>query len=137
MVCRLNIRSQMVCSNIKLTEPIGKTSTLRTEEHTRSMSTENFYHYWITKMPDLYNSELLGYSFWIDENNTFMSSPTFTDGTADLNNAIPVSDWESFNELSEFHFAHLFGTVFTMCLYKRELVKIDYYANKFLPKVKS
>ena len=87
-------------------------------------------------MPDLFHSELLGYSFWIDENNIFMSAPTFRDGTADLNNAIPVSDWESFNELNEFNFAHLFGTVFTMCIYKLELVRVDYYANKFLPKVK-
>ena len=107
------------------------------EDRIQSMNTENFFHYWMSNMPDLYNSEILGYSFWIDENNIFMSAPTFRDGTADLNNAIPVSDWESFNELNEFHFAHLFGTVFTMCVYKRELVRLDYYANKFLPKVKS
>ena len=66
-----------------------------------------------------------------------MSAPTFRDGTADLNNAIAVSDWESFNELSEYHYAQLFGTVFTMCVYKRELVRVDYYANIYLPKVKS
>ena len=127
----------MVNLNTRLTDVIGKTSSQRTEERIQSMSTENFYHYWMSNMPDLYNSEILGYSFWIDENNIFMSAPTFRDGTADLNNAIPVSDWESFNELNEFHFAHLFGTVFTMCVYKRELVRVDYYANKFLPKVKS
>ena len=120
----------------KIEELIGKTSYQRIEERIQSMNTENFYHYWMTNMPDLFHSELLGYSFWIDENNIFMSAPTFRDGTADLNNSIPVSDWESFNELNEFHFAHLFGTVFTMCVYKRELVRVDYYANKFLPKVK-
>ena len=85
-------------------------------------------------MPDLYNSEILGYSFWIDENNIFMSAPTFRDGTADLNNAIPVSDWESFNELNEFHFAHLFGTVFTMCVYKRELVELTTTQTNFSPR---
>ena len=88
-------------------------------------------------MPNYYHSPILGYSFWIDESNTFMSAPTFKDDTVDIDNAIAVSDWQNFNELNEFHLRHLFGSVFTMCLYNRDLIKIEYYADKFLPKVAS
>ena len=88
-------------------------------------------------MPNYYHSPILGYSFWIDESNTFMSAPTFKDDTVDIDNAIAVSDWQNFNELNEFDLRHLFGSVFTMCLYKRDLIKIEYYADKFLPKVTS
>ena len=89
------------------------------------------------RMPDYFHSPILGYSFWIDESNTFMSAPTFKDDTVDIDNAIAVSDWQNFNELNEFDLRHLFGSVFTMCLYKRDLIKIEYYADKFLPKVAS
>ena len=89
------------------------------------------------RMPDYFHSPILGYSFWIDESNTFMSVPTFKDNTVDIDNAIAVSDWQNFNELNEFDLRHLFGSVFTMCLYKRDLIKIEYYADKFLPKVTS
>ena len=89
------------------------------------------------RMPDYFHSPILGYSFWIDESNTFMSAPTFKDDTVDIDNTIAVSDWQNFNELNEFDLRHLFGSVFTMCLYKRDLIKIEYYADKFLPKVAS
>ena len=89
------------------------------------------------RMPDYFHSPILGYSFWIDESNTFMSAPTFKDDTVDIDNAIAVSDWQNFNELNEFDLRHLFGSVLTMCLYKRDLIKIEYYADKFLPKVTS
>ena len=40
------------------------------------------------------NSDKVGHSFWIDQNGIFQSAPTFEDGTPDLNNSIPVEDWE-------------------------------------------
>ena len=59
----------------------------------------------------MYNSEILGHTFWISEDGMFMSAPTFVDGTADLDNSIPVTDWESFSELSPYHFSHLMNVV--------------------------
>ena len=51
-------------------------------------------------MTSFVNSEILGYSFWLD-NKTLMSCPTFSDGKPDLENEIPVEDWECLDDLSE------------------------------------
>ena len=40
------------------------------------------------------NSDKVGHTFWIDQNDIFQSAPTFADETPDLDNAIPVEDWE-------------------------------------------
>ena len=77
------------------------------------------------------DSELLGYTFWIDENGIFMSAPSFQSGGFDLENAIPVGDWESFDELSAEEFSHLFGYVLTLCTLKRDYVRVGYYSNLF------
>tara|TARA_B100001287_G_C22286474_1_gene346290 strand:- start:210 stop:515 length:306 start_codon:yes stop_codon:yes gene_type:complete len=77
------------------------------------------------------HSELLGYTFWIDEDGNFMSAPSFQSGGCDIDNAIPVSDWESFDELDAHELSHLFGYVLKMCTLKRDYVKIGYYSNLF------
>ena len=78
------------------------------------------------------HSELLGYSFWIDENAVFMSAPSYaTGGGCDMDNAIPVEDWESFDELSAHELSHLFGYVLTLCTLKRDYVKVGYYSKAF------
>ena len=76
------------------------------------------------------HSELLGYSFWIDEDAVFMSAPSYaTGGGCDMDNAIAVEDWENFDELSAHELSHLFGFVFKMCVLKRDYVRIGYYSN--------
>ena len=76
-------------------------------------------------------SALLGHSFWLDDNGTFMSAPTFKNNKPDLENQIAVSDWENFSELTPDHFSHLFGYIFKMCVLQRDYVKVDYYSNLF------
>ncbi len=56
------------------------------------------------------NSELLGHSFWMD-NQTIMSAPTFISGEPDLDNAIAVEDWESYHELEPDQFQDLIRTI--------------------------
>ena len=79
------------------------------------------------------HSALLGYSFWLDDNGTFMSAPTFESGAPDLENTIAVSDWENFSELTPDHFSHIFGYIFKMCVLQRDYVRVDYYSNLFSP----
>ena len=92
----------------------------------------------ITVVPDdgtaqlITHSELLGYSFWIDEDAVFMSAPSYaTGGGCDMDNAIAVEDWENFDELSAHELSHLFGFVFKMCVLKRDYVRIGYYSKVF------
>ena len=76
------------------------------------------------------HSELLGYSFWIDDNGVFMSAPSYaTGGGCDMDNAIPVEDWESFTELTPDDFSHLFGYVITLCVIKRDYVNCLLYTS--------
>ena len=82
--------------------------------------------------PLMTHSELLGYTFWIDEDAVFMSAPSYaTGGGCDMDNAIAVEDWLNFDELSAHELSHLFGFVFKMCVLKRDYVRVGYYANLF------
>ena len=73
---------------------------------------------------------LFGMGFWIDDQGLFLSAPEFKDGSLDIDNAIPVSDWENFSELTEHHMSHLFHVV-QMCTLKRDTQQIEYYAGVF------
>ena len=42
----------------------------------------------------MYVSESFGRHFWVDDEDQFRSAPSFIDGTADMDNADYVSDWE-------------------------------------------
>ncbi len=77
-------------------------------------------------------SERLGMHFWIDEDAVFMSAPSYaTGGGCDMTFAVAVQDWESFTELTPDDYSHLFGHIFTMCVLKRDYVKIGYYSKVF------
>ena len=56
------------------------------------------------------NSELLGHSFWMD-NQTIMRAPTVISGEPDLENEIAVEDWESSHELDSDQFQDLIRTI--------------------------
>ena len=90
---------------------------------------------------ELYNDELVyssvvfGMGFWIDDNGLFISAPEYDDGSLDVDNAIPVCDWESFSELSPHHLSHLFH-VNQMCILKRDTQQIEYYSTLFQKQTK-
>ena len=54
--------------------------------------------------------------FWIDNQGLFMSAPSYaTGGGCDMDNAIPVYDWENWDELSAYHHSALMH-VNQMCI---------------------
>ena len=55
----------------------------------------------------VYSSVVFGMGFWIDDQGLFLSAPEFKDGSLDVDNAIPVCDWESWDELSAYHHSTL------------------------------
>ena len=78
----------------------------------------------------VYSSVLFGMGFWIDDQGLFISAPQFRDGSLDIDNAIPVYDWENFSELTEHHISHLMHIV-QMCTLKRDTQQIEYYSEVF------
>ena len=78
----------------------------------------------------VYSSVLFGMGFWIDDQGLFISAPQYKDGSLDVDNAVPVCDWENFSELTEHHIAHLFH-VNQMCILKRDSQQIEYYSEVF------
>ena len=78
----------------------------------------------------VYSSVVFGMGFWIDDQGLFLSAPEFKDGSLDIDNAVPVYDWENFSELTEHHISHLMHVV-QMCTLKRDSQNIDYYAGVF------
>ena len=78
----------------------------------------------------VYSSVLFGMGFWIDDQGLFISAPEFKDGSLDVDNAIPVYDWENRNELTPHHHSHLIH-VNQMCILKRDTQQIEYYAEVF------
>ena len=78
----------------------------------------------------VYSSVVFGMGFWIDDQGLFISAPEFQDGSLDIDNAIPVSDWENWSELTEHHLSHLMH-VNQMCILKRDSQQLDYYAGVF------
>ena len=78
----------------------------------------------------VYSSVVFGMGFWIDDQGLFISAPEFKDGSLDVDNAIPVCDWENWDELSAYHHSHLMHIV-QMCTLKRDTQQIEYYAGVF------
>ena len=78
----------------------------------------------------VYSSVLFGMGFWIDDQGLFISAPQFRDGSLDIDNAIPVYDWENFSELTPHHHSHL-AHIVQMCTLKRDSQNIEYYAGVF------
>ena len=48
-------------------------------------------------------SSAFGMGFWIDADGTFMSCPAFEYGAFDVDNAIPVEEWDDFSVYSTDH----------------------------------
>jgi len=78
----------------------------------------------------VYSSVVFGMGFWIDDQGLFLSAPQFRDGSLDIDNAIPVYDWENFSELTPHHHSHL-AHIVQMCTLKRDTQQIEYYAGVF------
>ena len=52
-------------------------------------------------MPEIWYSPVFGMGFWINDIGLLMSAPAFcTAGDYDMENAIPVSDWENWEEIN-------------------------------------
>ena len=82
-------------------------------------------------MPEIYHSIVFGMGFWIAQQGLFMSAPSYaTGGGCEMDNAIPVYDWESFDELTPHHLSHLMH-VNQMCILKRDSQQIEYYSEVF------
>ena len=78
----------------------------------------------------VYSSVVFGMGFWIDDQGLFISAPEFKDGSLDVDNAIPVYDWENWGELTEHHHSHL-AHIVQMCTLKRDSQQLDHYAEVF------
>ena len=78
----------------------------------------------------VYSSVVFGMGFWIDDQGLFISAPEFKDGSLDIDNAIPVYDWENWGELTEHHHSHL-AHIVQMCTLKRDSQQLDHYAEVF------
>ena len=78
----------------------------------------------------VYSSVVFGMGFWIDDQGLFISAPEFKDGSLDIDNAVPVCDWENWGECTEHHLSHLIH-VNQMCILKRDSQQLDYYAGVF------
>ena len=78
----------------------------------------------------VYSSVVFGMGFWIDDQGLFLSAPEFKDGSLDIDNAIPVYDWENWGELTEHHHSHL-AHIVQMCTLKRDSQQLDHYAEVF------
>ena len=78
----------------------------------------------------VYSSVVFGMGFWIDDQGLFISAPEFKDGSLDVDNAIPVYDWENWGELTEHHHSHL-AHIVQMCTLRRDSQQLDHYAEVF------
>ena len=83
-------------------------------------------------MPEIYQSVVFGMGFWIDQQGLFMSAPSYaTGGGCDMDNAIPVYDWENWGELTEHHHSHL-AHIVQMCTLNRDSQQLDHYLETFI-----
>ena len=84
----------------------------------------------------VYSSVVFGMGFWIDDQGLFISAPEFKDGSLDIDNAVPVYDWENFDELTPHHLSHLMH-VNQMCILKRDSQQIEYFSTLFTKEIKN
>ena len=68
----------------------------------------------------MYVSKSFGRHFWVDDEDQFRSAGSFIDGTADMDNADYVSDWEEWEGVN-------FDLLFN--IYRTELHNKWSYAN--------
>ena len=85
----------------------------------------------------VYSSVVFGMGFWIDDQGLFLSAPQFKDGSLDIDNAIPVCDWENFSELDHAHHLPHLAHIVQMCPLKRDTQQIEYYSTLFTKEFKN
>ena len=83
-------------------------------------------------MPEIYQSVVFGMGFWIDSQGLFMSAPSYaTGGGCDMDNAIPVYDWENWGELTEHHHSHLQARFTALCVERQRVVPLIEASRKY------
>ena len=82
--------------------------------------------------PEIHYSVAFGMGFYIAEDGTFMSMPAFENGSFDIENEIPVDEWDDFSVYS-YHHMQLLAQIVGICTLKRDYVRIGYYAERFRP----
>ena len=73
--------------------------------------------------PEIVMSSAFGMGFWTDEEGVFMSCPAFEFGSFDIDNAVPVEDWDDFSVYSKDHM-QILAQLVRMCTLKRDYVNI-------------
>ena len=68
--------------------------------------------------------------FYISEDGTLMSMPAFENGSFDIENEIPVSEWQNTDAYTTDHLQVL-ASIMQVCTLKRDYVNIGYYAERF------
>ena len=71
-------------------------------------------------MPDIWYSPIFGMGFC-------------TAGDYDMMNAIPVSDWENWEEINTPENLSCLADIVQVCTLKRDFANIGYYSRKFSP----
>ena len=85
-------------------------------------------------MPEIWYSPVFGMGFWINDIGLLMSAPAFcTAGDYDMENAIPVSDWENWEEINTPENLSCLADIVQICTLKRDFANIGYYSRKFSP----
>ena len=85
-------------------------------------------------MPEIWYSPVFGMGFWINDIGLLMSAPAFcTAGDYDMDNAIPVSDWENWEEINTPENLSCLADIVQVCTLKRDFANIRYYSRKFSP----
>ena len=80
--------------------------------------------------PEIHYSVVFGMGFYIAEDGTLMSMPAFENGSFDIENEIPVSEWDDTSVYTPDHLQVLAG-IMQICTLKRDYVNIGYYAERF------
>ena len=80
--------------------------------------------------PEIHYSVAFGMGFYIAEDGTLMSMPAFENGSFDIENEVPVDEWDDPSVYSPQHMLVL-AQIMQICTLKRDYVNIGYYAEKF------
>ena len=80
--------------------------------------------------PEIHYSVAFGMGFYIAEDGTLMSMPAFENGSFDIENEIPVDEWDDFSVYNSNHMK-LLASIVGICTLKRDYVRIGYYAERF------
>ena len=80
--------------------------------------------------PEIHYSVAFGMGFYIAEDGTLMSMPAVNNGSFDIENEIPVEEWDDFSVYSH-NYMRILAQITQICTLKRDYVNIGYYAERF------